>query len=245
MQELLNKIYQEKLDDGTIEKIISDELEESVRESIRSVLGGYNSKFRKEIEKKLESIIDDVLEHSDFQKYIDKLTYLVNKGIPDSKLSCIDDFEEAIKSAFGKKEKIPSEITVEDLFAHYTHFVEAHPPYESDVDDLIKEDAGDKWLDIECGVNYKEEYGESATLTFWAKIPDADDADVSDWQNDVRVNVHLYKGKISSWQLDFKVRELRFMGEFKMMLIRLANADTKIIVNKKTIKADLCVDYND
>jgi len=62
----------EKLTDGTVEKLVQQYVEKSVTESLASVFG-YSGKGKKMIEAKLNEVIVPVIERHDFNKYLVKL----------------------------------------------------------------------------------------------------------------------------------------------------------------------------
>jgi len=121
-QKVINAVN-EKLTDGTVEKLVQQYVEKSVTESLASVFG-YSGKGKKMIEAKLNEVIVPVIERHDFNKYLVKLdeilTEIVNSTNLKENKAILCNFQELMTEPEFK------EIKLSEIFKKYCNYVAAY-----------------------------------------------------------------------------------------------------------------------
>lgn len=135
MEELIKKVYEEKLSDGSIEKIIGDKVEEMVK-SCCDDLFKWNGAIKKQMEEKIKSVMTGIVQESDFSKYIVSLKELINEALPQTCLTNYQEIIESIKTAVGEKQLTSKDtIKVSEIFEKYCEFIEGQTFSKCDLED--------------------------------------------------------------------------------------------------------------
>lgn len=106
----------EKLNDGTVEKLVSQYVEKGINDAL-SALFSYGGDGKKLIEKKLEEVMIPAIERHDFNQYLIKLdsvlTELVNATVIADNREILENFKELMK------EPVTEEIKLSEIFERY------------------------------------------------------------------------------------------------------------------------------
>ena len=97
MKDLINKVFEEKMQDGTIEKIIADKINEMVIRVCESQMG-YNGDAKKAMEARIAPLFIQAVETCDLGKMVEKITAILNASLRDS------DLDEYSRVCDGAKE---------------------------------------------------------------------------------------------------------------------------------------------
>lgn len=73
MKDLINKVFEEKMQDGSIEKIVADKINEMVVRVCESQMG-YNGAAKKAMEDRLSPLIMQAIERSDLSTLLRAIT---------------------------------------------------------------------------------------------------------------------------------------------------------------------------
>ena len=80
LEQAIARIINEKLNDGTVERIVSEKLEEAISGAMNDVFG-WNGKGKEELRKRIQDIMVPAIEKHDFNKYLVKMdTVLTDCG---------------------------------------------------------------------------------------------------------------------------------------------------------------------
>ena len=83
-QKIINAVN-EKLNDGTVEKLVSQYIEKGVSDALSSLFS-YSGEGKKLIEKKLNETIVPVIEEHDFKQYITKLDTVLTEIVTSTNI---------------------------------------------------------------------------------------------------------------------------------------------------------------
>lgn len=223
MQEIIKKVYNEKLNDGTIEKIVADKIDEMVK-SCCDDLFKWNGIIKKQMEEKLKEVMSTVVENSDFSQYVQKLTYIINQVLPETALQDYKNIGEAIESTCGSKAlSYKDTVKLSDIFKAYCEYVEEETFSECDFDDddIHDDGEGKKYVELTLKMdvgNYINFYIDGRYITMDYKDREDYAFRLRKWSSSNHVS---YDKKIP---LD----ELRYISKFEMYLIMLSNNNVKI-----------------
>lgn len=219
----------EKLNDGTVEKLIEQYIEKAVSQSLNGIFG-YSGSGRKMIQSKLDEVMVPVIENHDFNKYIVKLDNVLteiinNTNLKDNK-NILDNFSELMKEPEMK------EIKLSDIFKKYCE----HVAKNVDTDELEAccEDGEPYYEHVTA--NMEVEYVDKG----WFKSS-YDDCFVNfSCEEDERLNfqIKLYKRQESNlWDIllidteHVDVTSLRRLSDFEVFLIVLKRGFVKIAID--------------
>lgn len=236
MKEELLKIAQESLSSEEVEKIVKEKFMKAIEDSVENAFRWGDAK--KAIESKITEVMVPYIEKRDFSEYLPKLdtvlTELVNSDACIGNKKILENF----KSLMTEPEQ--KEIKLTDLFKEWIK----HCEKEIDTDDLeICYDDGVSYCPVECTMRYEEEDKPS-----WSSMQRA----VITFENehDEKLNVEI---PISKWVWDYGKEEpytltsfsniaissLRNLDEFQLLLLRLARAETAIIIDEEYVSGDI------
>ncbi len=127
-QKILNAVS-EKLNDGTVEKLVQQYIEKSVSRTLEELFS-WSGDGKKLIEKKLSEVIVPVIERHEFNQYLTKLDSVLTEIVNETTL--VDN--KTILENFKKLMKEPEirEIKLSEIFERYCK----HVAENVDTDDL-------------------------------------------------------------------------------------------------------------
>ncbi|MDF2499377.1 MAG: phage protein [Anaerosporomusa subterranea] len=215
-----------KLEDGTVEKLIEEQVEKGVNNALNSLFGSYGD-VTKVIEEQVKSVMIPYLERFDYSQYIVKLDSVMVDVLKGAAL------ENKILLQNFKNLMLPEEretIKASELFAAWKDYVaknvetnglevcfDGGPAYE-DVD--IR-------MDVSCDDDRGWGSFRYATLTL-------------DCEHDEEMNFairlsHYTGNKSDEWTFTYDtgkdIRSLRYLNDFEILLMRLDRAGVKLIMD--------------
>lgn len=121
LEEKMTQTLQDKMNDGTVEKLVAEKTEEAIKSALDDVFG-WSGAGKKVLEEKIKSVMVPYLESYDYSKYIVKLddvmTEVLKETTKDNR-EILDNFQKLVKTDCNKKEIKSSEI-----FEEYMEYVE-------------------------------------------------------------------------------------------------------------------------
>lgn len=228
LENSVKDVIANKLGDGTIEKLIEEQLEKGVTKALESLFGSYGD-VTKVIEAKVKSVMVPYLENYDYSQYIVKLdsvlTEIINKTTTDNR-NLLDNFKELMSVDASMKE-----IKISDLFNKWCEYVAENvetddlkvdcddgPHYESvEVNYSFEENETRKWLNDEKGrIIFECEHDEKMNICI----------DVYRWKN-----IH----KEGKWDFRFNedsdLNSLRHIDKFSLYLMSLKQSGVEIEID--------------
>lgn len=231
----ISEVVSSKLNDGTVERLIEQKLEEVIKKSLDDVFG-YCGDGKKLFDKKLNETIVPVIERHDFNQYLVKLdevlTSIVNQtSLADNK-RILDNFKECMTEPQQK------EIKLSEIFEKYRQHVA----------DNVSTD------NLEACCDDGEPYYECVTANMEVERVDKgwfiskyDDCYVNftcDEDKDLNCQIKLYKGTDEKeWKIlrginGIEINSLRNLSSFEAFLSIIQRSYTKIIIDIENDHAD-------
>ena len=242
MEEIIKKVYEQKMADGTFEKIVSANFEKMVS-SVCDDLMSWNGSIKKQMKEKIEPLLIKMVESSNFNEYVVKLTTVLNECLKTSPLNQYKQITDTLKSlcgggdnsfAYGEKVKIS------EIFQKYIKYVESEFEEDDFEEDEINKDDGKKTAYIECSMesDKKEKMGyfsrynrDEFEITF--------NNEKSENKENTVINFSIEKDYNDKYRLhiqtNFKISELYVVPSFIVYLMSLQNSSAEIILDESSI----------
>lgn len=156
MKDLISKVFEEKMQDGTLEKIVSEKIDEMVRK-ICSDQMGYGGAAKKAMEEKLNPLILQAVERCDLSDMVTKITMLLNASLKGSEVEQYHDLIESAQNLFGANDSIKAlrekrVVKLSKIFEEYQKYLQ----YIYDRDDFesydIEEGDYGPFASVECAL---------------------------------------------------------------------------------------------
>lgn len=216
-----------KLEDGTVEKLIAEQLENGIKNALKDLLGSYGD-VTKIIEKQVKSVMIPYLESYDYSQYITKLDSVLVDVLKSTALenkNLLENFRDLMISETER------EIKVTDLFEQWMKYVSEN--VETDGLEInYEEEPIYESVTVSFHVDYNEERSwsefEHAILVFECE---------HDEEMNAEIKIHRWKKfDKDRWTIDYdgvtSLNSLRYLGKFKLLLMQLKQNDTKIIIDR-------------
>ncbi|WP_035053157.1 hypothetical protein [Carnobacterium pleistocenium] len=237
LENSIQDVITKKMQDGTIEKIVSEKLEEGVNSALDQLFGRYGD-VTEVIQKQIKSVMVPYLENRDYSEYIVKLDDVMVKVLKETTI----DNKKILKNFKGlitPVADLEKETTVTKLFGKWIEYVSGDVDtsgLEIDYDDepcyvnvpvsarFEKDEAGRSWSSIE-----------RATLIF-------------ECEHDEKMNVLIplsrwEKYSNGTWDIDFKstsdLNSLRHLNDFEVYMMNLTQAYVKLEVDEEDLDEDV------
>lgn len=230
LENSIKDIISKKLEDGTIEKLIGQQLETGIAKALDGLLGSYGD-VTKIIEKEIKSVMVPYLEGYDYSQYIVKLDSVlvdVLKSATIDNKKILENFKELMTDDQMKT------IKVTDIYEKWMKYVAKN----IDTSELnVDYDDGVSYEYIEVGFNFEEDDNKSwgsfsyGTLTFECE---------KDEKMNFEIKLSKYnESKNSTWDIaynskhDYDINSLRHLNEMDIFLMKLSQAYAKIEIDKE------------
>ncbi|MDP9675383.1 hypothetical protein J2W97_001366 [Paenibacillus jamilae] len=219
----------EKLQDGTIEKLLTDNFEKGVNEAFKSLFSPYGD-ITKIIQKKIESVMIPYLEGYDYSKYIVKLNDVlidILKNTTFDNKNVLENFKSLMTSEERQKT-----INVSELFEKWTKYVSKN--VSTDGLEVITDDGVYyQYLDVKFEVEYEDskswDHYDYAKLTFECEQDE-----------DMNFTIRMNRWKKTSgkgWDIEYnrspELKSLRYLNEFEVLIMKLSQSYTELIIDEE------------
>jgi hypothetical protein len=228
MEQSIKDTITSKLEDGTVEKLIGEQLEKGVAHALDNLFRSYGD-VTKVIEEKIKSVMIPYLESYDYSDYIVKLDSVLVDVLKSSALenkNLLTNFKDLMETS----EKLES-IKVTDLFEKWMKYVEKNvdtSDLEVDYEDGVRYEN----VDVRYEVDYNEDKSwssfEYAVLSFECE---------KDEKMNFEVRLSRWKqGKDKGYDITYDnkvdMNSLRHMSDLEMMIVKMVQNRTKIIIDQ-------------
>lgn len=239
LENSIKNIITLKLEDGSVEKLVSEQLEKGIVKALDSLLGSYGD-VTKVIEQEIKSVMVPYLESYDYSKYITKLDSVlveVLKGAAADNKKILENFKELMTDDQMKT------IKVTDIYKKWMEYVEKNV----DTSELeIDYDDGVSYQPVEVSFDFEEDDNKSwssfsyGTLTF-------------ECEHDEKMNFEIKLSKYnerknSNWDIAYNskyvhdIRSLKHLNEMDIFLMKLSQAYVTIEMDKTCDNDDITPD---
>ena len=225
LEQAIARMINEKLSDGTVERIISAKLEKAVSDALEDVFG-WNGTARKEITSRFNSVMVPVIEAHDFNKYIVKLDTVLTDIVNNTNLTenkrILENFQTLLKDPECK------EIKLSEIFKKYCDhiaknvdtdnlevYTDDRPCYQCVNATMSVEDTRGRYF------SYKE-----YTITLECKEDEKlkKKFRLISWMDDKKWNIRDVAD-------DVDINSLRYLSDFEVFLITLRRASVSVIID--------------
>jgi hypothetical protein len=223
----IKDVITKKLEEGFVEKIIAEQLENGVKNALKDLLGSYGD-VTKVIEKQVKSVMIPYLESYDYSKYITKLDsvlvdVLKNSALENKKL--LENFKNLMINEERK------EIKVTDLFEEWKDYVRKN--VETDGLEIDYDDRPSyEYVEINMNVNYDDEKRSWSSFDYATLVFECD--------HDEKMNfaIRLSKwDKSKNWDIRYDskhdISSLRYLNDFEVLLMKLDQNRVGLILDSE------------
>ena len=141
MKDLINKVFEEKMHDGTIEKIISEKIDNMISEICNNQMR-WDGAAKKAMEEKISPLILQAVEKSDLSHLVTKITLLINASMNGSALEQYHDTLASVRNLFGVNEHVKAlrekkTVNLSEIFEEYKKYLkDLYDRDDFDTDDI-------------------------------------------------------------------------------------------------------------
>ena len=236
LENSIKDVIQQKLSDGTVEKIIAEQFEKGMNVAIGDLFGHFGS-MQKVIKEKIEGIMVPAISRYDFSNHLIKLDSILTEIINSTALVDNKKLLENFKDLMIEDEK-HKVIKVSELFGMWCNYVSENidtdglevnfddsPSYEYvEVTMVVEHAEGRSWSDIKrANIIFECQHDEQTNfiipISNWSKI----DAD--------------------KWDIDLKIGSdidsLRYLSSFEVFLLKLKRGLCRIVLDEEEMETEV------
>ncbi len=230
----IKDVISKKMEDGTIEKLIGEQLEKGINKSLENLLGSYGD-ITKIIEGKIKEVMVSQLSSYDYSNYVIKLDYVLTEILKETALDhkkILENFKELMTD-----DEIPKQIKVSDIFEEY----KKHVAKKVDTSDLevVHDDCEPSYecVTVRMEVEFEEKRSWLTSSFQHAKL-------IFECEEDEELNLEIKISKFMDYpwgieeQPDTSIRSLRLLDKFKIYILKLYQKRTKIEIDQEDLWDD-------
>lgn len=223
LENSIKDVITQKLEDGTVEKLVAEYLEKGVKNALDGLFRSYGD-VTKVIEEKVKSVMIPYLENYNYSQYITKLDSIlvdVLKGSALENKKLLENFKELMIS---EERKV---IKVSELFSMWKDYVSKNVD-TSDLEVVYDDGVSYQNVDVRLDVDYNEERSwsslEHAVLAFECE---------QDEKMNFEIPISRWKDrKEKTWDINFNgtydLKSIRRLDDFTIQLMKLSQAYTEV-----------------
>jgi hypothetical protein len=226
LESSIKDVISKKLEEGIVEKLIAEQLENGIKNALKDLLGSYGD-VTKIIEKQIKAVMIPYLENYDYSEYITKLdTVLVdilkNSALENKKM--LENFKELMIPEPQKT------INITELFEQWMKHVAKN--VETDGLDICYDDAVTYENVV---VNFDIEFLEGRSWSDFEYALIAFECEHDEKMN-FELKIHRWKKfDKEQWTIDYdathNLNSLRYLNEFQILLMKLKQNGTRLILD--------------
>lgn len=227
LEKRIQETVSRKMNDGTIEKMIEEQMEKAVKTALDDVFG-YSGEGRKLLKEKFDAVMCPVIENHDFNKYVTKLDSVLTEIINNTRLAenkqILDNF------SYLMKDEDIKEIKLSEIFEKYCEYVSKNidtSNLEVYTDDSPSYEMVEVCMEVECESRI---FGDNDyNIRFYCE---------KDEQLEMRIK--LYKGYLDGYRIllignktgnDIDIQSLRYMSKFEVFLRKIKESYASIDID--------------
>lgn len=230
MENLIKKVYQEKMNDGTIEKIVGEKFNEMVKAACDDLFR-WNGPVKKQLEEKLKDVTSGLVERTDFSKYVTKMQYIINEALENSAAADYKEIAESLKAILGQKQiESFSKIKASELFKKYCDYIKNVDFSKIEVEDHVDVDYDDgyptAYLTCEMALDYTD-----TKLVF-----ECNDVDNSE---NYRFEISINRDNEIRFKPKIDITDYKHLDDFTCYLLMLSNNWVKVEFDERALSEDI------
>ena len=223
LEQSIKDVISKKLEDGTVEKLIAEHVEQGVKNALENMFRSYGD-VAKVIEEQVKSVMVPYLEGYDYSKYIVKLDSVLVEVLKSSALEnkkLLTNFKDIMVD-----DDIEKTVCLSWLYAKWLKYVSKNidtSKLEIDFDDGPHYEYAEVTLTVENEESRPWLSFEHATVIFECEKDD---------DMNFAIKLSRWKDRETAWNIDynktFDINSLRYLNELEILLLKLDQARTKI-----------------
>lgn len=221
-----------KLEEGIIEKLVSENLEKGINRSLENLLGSYGD-ITKVIEGKIKEVMVNQLSSYDYSKYLVKLDCVLTEILQNTALDhkkILKNFKELMVES-----DIPKTVKVSDIFEKFKNYV-AENVDTSELEVCFEDSVSYESVSVTMEIEHEEERLWSDFK--YAKI-------VLECEKDESLNCEIRISRFQSYpwsfqdKIDSSIYSLRYLNEFKMYLLKLYQSGARVEIDEDYLEDEV------
>lgn len=154
MEQMIQRVFQEKMQDGTAEKIISRCVVEMIEGAVKN-LTGYGSPLRKQLEERITPVLDNALRATDLSEYTTSISQIIKQAMAQTNLGAYAEVCKSVQAIAGTPKVVYGQtVKVTQIFAEYMEWLKDHFERDDfDAEDICEWDAGQSVIYLGCSLN--------------------------------------------------------------------------------------------
>ena len=227
LEKRIQETVSRKMNDGTIEKMIEEQMEKAVKTALDDVFG-YSGEGRKLLKEKFDTVMCPAIENHDFNKYVTKLDSVLTEIINNTRLA--DNKQILDNFSYLMKDEDIKEIKLSEIFEKYCEYVSKNidtSNLEVYTDDRPSYEMVEACMEVE---NESRIFGDNDyNIRFYCE---------KDEQLEMRIK--LYKGYCDDYKIllignktdnDINIQSLRYMSKFELFLRKIKGSYVSIDID--------------
>ena len=257
VSKILLNVYQQMIEDGTIEKIARDQIAKMIESTLHDAMS-WNGPAKERFKEHIEPLLIQAIERSDLNSMTEKLTGVINQALNASAVGSYKTIVDGIRSICGAPRfKYNQVLKLSEIFKAYCKSCErAFSDVYFDKDNLEQDEYGKYHVLLSCSLNVEQEkryWGDGdLTVTFEPSCEDLDSGEEDTIiENSFCVKIHDYqslgdKGKKRLlWFGTLDALTLRKMPEFALYLQAAKDAACLIEIDTGDSVEDIDIDLEE
>lgn len=221
-----------KLEEGIIEKLVAENLENGINKALADLLGSYGD-ITKVIREKIKGVMVNQLSSFDYSNYIVNLDHVLIEILKNTSLDhkkILENFKDLMVN-----EEFPDVVKLSDVFEQFKKYV-AEDVDTSKLDVDFDDGPSYEYVPVTMEVEHEDERSWSSFQ--YAKV-------VFECEKDESLNheIHLSKFEKFPWrmsvEIDTSISSLRHLNKFKVYLLKLKHGGTRIEIDSEYLEDDV------
>lgn len=231
LEENIKDVIAKKLEDGVVEQLVSEKLEEGINNALGHLFGSYGD-VTQIIEKQVKSVMVPYLERYDYSKYIVKLDDVLTEVLKES-TNDNRQILENFKGLMASDKEFGKEMKATELFEEWMEYVSEN----IDTSDLeINYDEEPRYENAEVSLRFEEDESNYS----WSSVERASLIFECETDENMNVRIPLSRWKTlgeKNWSIDYKspndLSSLRYLNSFEVYMMRVVQSYVKLVVDVK------------
>lgn len=225
LEKRIQEVVSRKMNDGTIEKMIEEQIEKAIKNALDDVFG-YGGEAKKLLKEKFDSVMCPTIESHDFNQYVTKLDSVLTEIINNTRLA--DNKQILDNFAYLMKDEDFKEIKLSEVFKQYCDYVSK---YVSTDDLEVYTDDSPSYQDVNASMELTETgYFSKRTIV---KFSCEEDEKLTTILELYEINSNKYGILIieSDGMINIDINSLHYMNSFEIFIRKLKRCYTNIVID--------------
>lgn len=236
LENSIKDVITKKLEDGTVEKIVGEQLEKGVVNALDNLFRSYGD-VTKVIEEKVKSVVIPYLESYDYSKYLTKLDSILVDVLKNSALdnkNLLENFKKLMSN-----ESFSKEIKISDIFKKWCEYCEKN----IDKDNLDMDYEG-TYINVTFNVeDVSNDWSSYKTLMVTFECEEDEDLrfefSIQTWRKNENEKYS------SNYKRPCELNSLRYLNDFDMLLLQVSQGYENIVLDSEGDREEIFIEYKE